>query len=158
MATTTFPAHAAGEGTHAHRVAAFVPIGRFLFAFIFILSGPRHFSPSMVHYAAAAGVPLPSLAVPLAGAIALAGGLSVLLGWHARVGAWLLVLFLVPVTLYMHAFWAVADPQAAQMQMVNFLKNLSMIGAALTIGWFGAGPLSLDARREAKGGAGGTAA
>jgi putative oxidoreductase len=93
------------------------------------------------------GVPMAGLLVPISGILAVAGGLSVVLGFHARVGAWLLVLFLVPVTLMMHAFWSVPEPQAAQMQMVSFMKNLSMLGGALMIAYFGAGPLSLDARR-----------
>jgi len=72
---------------------------------------------------------------------------SVLLGYRAKIGAWLLVVFLVPVTLAIHNFWAVHDPMAAQIQQVMFMKNLSMLGAALLISYFGAGPLSFDARR-----------
>jgi putative oxidoreductase len=64
------------------------------------------------------------------------------------VGAWLLVLFLVPVTLMMHNFWAVKNPMMAQMQMAMFLKNVTMLGGALLISQFGAGGLSLDARRN----------
>ncbi len=74
------------------------------------------------------------------------GGLSVVLGYHARAGAWLLVIFLVPVTLMMHRFWGVPDPMMAQMQMAMFMKNLSMLGGALLITQLGTGPLSLDAR------------
>jgi putative oxidoreductase len=94
------------------------------------------------------------LLVPLAGILAFVGGLSILLGYHARIGAWILVLFLVPVSLMMHNFWAVTDPMMAQMQRAMFLKNLSMLGGALLIAHFGAGPLSLDARRQGGGGAG----
>jgi putative oxidoreductase len=122
------------------------PVGRTLFAAIFLLAAPGHFSAHTIDYAAQQGVPLASLAVPISGLVAGIGGLSVLLGWKARFGAWLLVLFLVPVTLMMHAFWKVADPMMAQMQMAMFMKNLSMIGGALLITQFGAGPLSLDAR------------
>jgi putative oxidoreductase len=107
-----------------------------------------HFSGKMVGYAAAAGVPFPSLAVPASGLVAIAGGLSVLLGYRARIGAWLLVLFLVPVTLTMHNFWAVKDPMMAQMQMAMFMKNLALLGAALLISQFGTGPWSLDARQK----------
>ena len=82
--------------------------------------------------------------------IALAGGLSVLLGFRAKIGAWLLVLFLVPVTVMMHNFWAVQDPMMRGMQQAMFMKNLSMLGAALLISHFGAGPLSFDARRAGK--------
>ena len=76
-------------------------------------------------------------------------GLSVLLGFHARIGGLLLVVFLVPVTLAMHKFWGVADPAVAQLQMILFTKNLALIGGALLIAFFGAGPTSLDARRAA---------
>jgi putative oxidoreductase len=47
----------------------------------------------------------------------------------------------------MHNFWAVQDPTVAQMEQINFLKNLSLLGGAILISYFGAGPLSLDARR-----------
>jgi len=80
--------------------------------------------------------------------IAIAGGLSVALGYRAKLGAWLLVLFLVPVTLAMHNFWTVTDPMMRGMQMALFMKNVSMLGAALLIAYFGAGPVSLDARRR----------
>jgi putative oxidoreductase len=90
------------------------------------------------------------LLVPASGILALAGGLSILLGYKAKIGAWLLVLFLIPVTLMMHNFWAVKDPMMAQMQMAMFLKNVTMIGGALLISRFGAGPLSLDARRKSE--------
>jgi putative oxidoreductase len=73
---------------------------------------------------------------------------AILLGYRAKVGAWLIVLFLVPVTLMMHKFWAVHDPMMAQMQMVMFMKNVAILGGALLISQFGAGPLSLDERRS----------
>ena len=82
------------------------------------------------------------------GLLALAGALSILLGYRAKIGAWLLVLFLVPVTLAMHNFWAVHDPMMMQIQMGMFMKNVSILGGALLIAHFGAGPLSLDARRH----------
>jgi putative oxidoreductase len=62
-----------------------------------------------------------------------------------------LVLFLVPVTLAMHNFWAVQDPTMAQIQMAMFMKNVSILGGALLISQFGSGPLSLDARRNSPG-------
>lgn len=122
--------------------------GRILFAAIFILSGFFHFSQQDIAYAAHAGVPIAGLLVPASGILALLGGLSILLGYRAKIGAWLLVLFLVPVTLAMHNFWAVKDPMMAQMQMAMFMKNVAMLGGALLISQFGSGPLSLDARRN----------
>ncbi|MBV8762695.1 MAG: DoxX family protein [Deltaproteobacteria bacterium] len=122
---------------------------RILFASIFILSGFNHFSQQPIAYAAAAGVPLASLAVPASGILALAGGLSIALGYHARLGGAALVAFLVPVTLAMHAFWKVSDPMQHQMQFVMFMKNVALLGGAFAFASFGAGPLSLDARRPA---------
>lgn len=91
-------------------------------------------------------VPLVSIAVPLSGVLAIAGGLSILLGYRAKLGACLIVVFLVPVTLT-HRFWTVPDPMMAQIQMVMFMKNPAMLGGALLISQFGAGPFSVDARR-----------
>jgi uncharacterized membrane protein YphA (DoxX/SURF4 family) len=82
------------------------------------------------------------------GVVAIAGGLSILLGYRAKLGAWLIVLFLIPVTLMLHKFWTVQDPMMAQIQMILFMKNVSMLGGALLISQFGAGPFSLDARRS----------
>jgi putative oxidoreductase len=123
-----------------------VPLGRALFAAIFVLSAVGHFSSKEIAYAAQHGVPLASLLVPFSGILAAAGGLSVLLGYKARVGAWMLVAFLVPVTLAMHAFWAETDPTAAMMQQVMFMKNVSILGGALMIAYLGAGPVSIDSR------------
>jgi putative oxidoreductase len=128
--------------------APVVLLGRLLFALIFVMSGPNHFASQTIAYAASQGVPLASIAVPLSGLIALAGGLSILLGYRAKIGAWLIVLFLAGVTPMLHNFWAVTDPLMHQMQMIMFMKNVSMIGGALLISQFGAGPWSLDARHK----------
>ena len=122
-----------------------VLFGRQLFSLIFIISSARHFSSPAIASAAAHGVPLPDLLVPLSGIIALVGGLSILLGFQMRIGACLLVIFLVPVTLMMHNFWSVSDPMMQQIEKAMFLKNVTMLGGALVISYFGADPLSLDA-------------
>ena len=124
-----------------------VPAGRILFSLIFISSCLHLFGKQAVGAAAAEGVPIPQILVPIAGLLALAGGLSIALGYQTRAGAWLIVLFLVPVTFAMHAFWRVSDPQMHQMQQVNFMKNMALLGGALLIAWYGGGPISLDARR-----------
>ena len=77
--------------------------------------------------------------------IALVGELSVLLGFKTRIGAGLLVIFLVPVTMMMHNFWTSTDPLTHQIERAMFLKNLTMLGGALVISYYGADPLSLDA-------------
>lgn len=121
------------------------PTGRLFYSVIFLLAGPSHFNPAMIGYAAAAGVPMPSIAVPLSGIIAFVGGLSIALGYKARWGAWLLVLFLVPVTLTMHRFWGLSDPQLALMHQAMFMKNVALLGTALLITVVGSGPHSLKA-------------
>lgn len=125
---------------------ALAPIGRVLFALIFLLSAPLLFKHESISAAATAGLPFATMLVPLAGILAFIGGLSVALGYRARWGAVALVLFLVPVTLVMHRFWGISDPQTAQMQMANFLKNMALIGGACFIAYAGAGAYSLDAR------------
>jgi putative oxidoreductase len=124
----------------------FVLAGRVLFALIFITASPRHFSHEGIQHAADLGVPLAQVLVPISGILALAGGLSVAFGYKAQWGAWALVTFLVPVTMMMQTLWRVADPAAAHVQQAMFAKNLSMLGAALLIAYFGAGPLSIDGR------------
>ncbi len=127
---------------------AMVVLGRFFFALIFLMAGANHFNKQTIGFSASQGVPLASIAVPLSGVVAIAGGLLILLGYRAKLGAWLIVLFLVPVSLMMHKFWTVTDPMMAQIQMILFMKNVSMLGGALLITQFGAGPFSLDARRS----------
>jgi putative oxidoreductase len=128
----------------APRMRAIVPLGRVLFALIFVASVVGHFSSAEISEAAAHGVPLATLLVPLAGLIALVGGVSVMLGYRARFGALLLLVFLVPVTLVMHKFWGLADPQMAMLQKISFMKNTSLAGACLLLMYHGSGPYSLD--------------
>ena len=122
-----------------------VLLGRVLYSLIFVMASLGHFSAGTINYAAAHGVPLASVAVPASGILALLGGLSVALGYKAKWGAGLLALFLIPVTVMLHNFWAIQDPATAQMHQVMFLKNISMLGGALLIFNFGSGPLSVDA-------------
>jgi putative oxidoreductase len=150
MSTVSYPrmqSSAAVSSTSALS-GTIVLLARFLFALIFLMSGPRHFMSSTIAYAAAQGVPLASIAVPLSGVLALAGGLSILLGYRAKLGAWLIVLFLVGVTPMMHRFWTVTDPMMFQMQFVMFMKNVAMLGGALLITQLGTGPWSLDSRAK----------
>src|SRR5258708_32566929 len=121
MATTSTAISHQGEKAHGWVVL----LGRLLFALIFIMSGPNHFAKQTIAYAAAQGVPLASLAVPFSGLIAIAGGLSILLGYRARIGAWLFVLVLVSGTLTFHNVCAVTDPMMQQMQMISVIRNVS---------------------------------
>lgn len=125
-------------------------VGRVLYSLIFILSGVNHlinFS-RISEYTASLGVPAPALATIITGIMILAGGLSILIGYKVKVGALLLIIFLVPVTLVAHNFWAIEDAVQSQIQMVMFLKNLALLGGALVFYYFGSGPLSLEKQVE----------
>lgn len=125
----------------------YVPlIGRILFSLMFLSSGFGHLTntKAMSPYAASMGVPAPTIAVVVSGIMIVLGGFGILLGYKVKIGAILLIVFLVPVTFIMHAFWGIEDPMQMQMQMAMFLKNLSMIGGALIIYYFGTGPLSIE--------------
>ena len=124
------------------------PLGRVLFALIFIAAAPRHFTHEGIQHAAELGVPFARLLVPLSGVLALVGGISVVLGYRARWGALSLIAFLVPVTFWMHAYWKLNDPAAVHVEMAMFAKNLSMLGATMLISQYGAGPISIDELRS----------
>jgi len=125
-----------------------VPFGRALLVLIFLVAVPNHFTQAGISYAAQQGVPAPGVLVPLSGILALLGGVSVAFGLYARLGAILLAVFLIPVTLMMHRFWALADPMQRQLQQVMFLKNLSMLGATFILIYLGPGPFSVDRARS----------
>jgi putative oxidoreductase len=79
--------------------------------------------------------------------MALAGGLSVAAGYKVRWGAWLLVGFLMPVTMMMHAYWKLQDPAMFYLEQAMFRKNLFMLGAAVLISQFGAEEVTVDGRK-----------
>ncbi len=110
-------------------------IGRVLFALIFINSGIAHLTKlnDMTGYAKFKKVPAAKLAVIVTGLMLIIGGLYIVFGVYADLGALLLALFLVPTAFMMHNFWTIQDPQAKQGEMINFFKNLSLAGAALII-------------------------
>jgi len=99
-----------------------VVLGRLFFVLIFLMSGPLHFSKQEVAYAAAQGVPWPSILVPFSGVLAFAGGPQHLAGLPRK--TWRLATCDLPhpVTIMMHNFWAVHDPMMAQVHMAMFMK------------------------------------
>jgi putative oxidoreductase len=131
---------AAGAGPSADlekgtTVDLIVLIGRLLFSAMFISSGIAHFRNAgmMGGYAQSKGVPAAKPAVLGSGALILAGGLSVLLGVWADLGALLVLIFLVPTALLMHDFWKQSDPMAKQGERAQFFKNVALAGAALML-------------------------
>jgi putative oxidoreductase len=82
-------------------------------------------------YAASKGVPAAEAAVIVAHLLLALAGFCFLTGWRPALGVAALVVFLIPVTFTMHAFWAETAPQMKQMQMINFTKNMALLGSAL---------------------------
>lgn len=112
-----------------------VLIGRLLFSALFLVSAANHFThtDAMTAYAQSRGVPAARAAVLAGGVLLLLGGLSVLLGVWADLGALLLAVFLIPAALLMHAFWKETDPQAKLTEQVQFSKDLALAGASLML-------------------------
>jgi putative oxidoreductase len=123
-------------------------VGRILLSLIFVSSGLNKIFAwkGTTGYMAAHGMPMVDLFLFGAIVLEVAGGLSVILGYKAKWGALLLIIFLIPATIIFHAFWASPEAQK-QMQMIMFMKNISIMGGLLYIFGVGSGPLSLDNRK-----------
>ncbi len=135
---------------------------RAMLALIFLMSAVGNKIPNfskVASYISSEGVPMPK--VMLAGAIVflIVGSLSIIVGYKARIGATLLLVFLVLATYFFHDFWTVPadaiwslslNPEVkmpvAQVEMINFMKNLALMGAMLFVIANGSGPMSLDSR------------
>ena len=122
-------------------------LGRLLLGIIFFMVAVGnkipHFS-DVAKVMASVGIPAPELMLVGAIVFLVAGSVSVIVGYKARIGAVLLLTFLVLASYYFHPFWKL-EGQAQQEQMIQFMKNLSMMGAMLFIVANGSGPMSLDA-------------
>jgi putative oxidoreductase len=120
-------------------------VGRILLAGIFLSAGFAKVADPAGTAAAmtAEGIPASQLLVWLAAAAEILGGLSLLVGLFARVGAAILILFLVPTTLIFHDFWAYSG-QEQVMQMSNFFKNIAIMGGLALVIAYGAGRFSVD--------------
>lgn len=110
-------------------------IGRILFVLVFFGSAFGHLTQTsgMAEYARSRGVPMPEVAVIGSGVLMVLGGLSVLLGLWADLGALLLLIFLVPTAVLMHPFWKETDAQTKQTEQVQFMKDMSLAGASLML-------------------------
>ena len=120
-------------------------VGRMLMAVIFLVSGIGKIGnfAGTAAYMAHQGVPLTELALVVTIIVEVGGAAMLILGWNARLAAGVLFLWMIPVTLMFHNFWAApADQQ--MIQQIMFLKNLSMMGGFLYVMAFGAGPYSLE--------------
>ena len=121
--------------------------GRVLLSVMLLLSGvgkPVGFY-GLSGFIASAGLPVPHLLALGAMALDLIGGIMLLLGWKTRWAAAALLIF-TGATLLFHGFWS-APPDQMQNQMIEFMKNITIMGGFLYVIAFGAGELSLDAKR-----------
>jgi putative oxidoreductase len=124
--------------------------GRILLALIFIISGFGKITgyAGTAGYMAAKGLPMVDVLLPLTILVELAGGLLIVIGWNARWAAAAIFLYVIPVTLVFHNPAGLA-PAEAQQQMINLLKNVSIMGGMLGLFAFGPGGFSLDAKKSA---------
>lgn len=121
-------------------------IGRVFLATIFLMSAVGNKIPNfdgVSEYMGKVGMPAPRLMLVGAITFLILGSASVILGYKARIGASLLLVFLILATYYFHNFWDL-EGQARQDQMIQFMKNLSMAGAMIFLIANGSGAGSLD--------------
>lgn len=122
-------------------------LGRLCLITIFLMSAVGNKIPNfgqVTGYMENAGVPFPQVSLVLAIGFLIVGSLTVLVGWHARFGAALLAVFLVLAAYFFHAFWRL-EGQEAQMQTIQFMKNLGLFGAMLFLIANGPGAWSIEA-------------
>ncbi|MET1412325.1 DoxX family membrane protein [Roseibium sp. HPY-6] len=121
----------------------FTWVARFLFTSLFFLSGVTHFT-NISHYVSLmpGAIPFPVFLVLVSGLVELAGAAMILFNWRPRLGGWLLILFLVPVTLVVHGYelFTQEDPILWAHQQAHFFKGIALIGAALLITQLGVTP------------------
>ena len=126
-------------------------VARVLLALMFVLAGVSKLTglEGTAGYIGSVGLPAPMVLAVAAGVVELAAGLMLIVGWQTRGAALALALFTVVASVLFHNFWAMPAEQAF-MQQLMFLKNLAVTGGLLFVFVFGAGSLSLDARRGAQ--------
>lgn len=118
-------------------------IGRVLLSVMFIMAGLQKFGgiEGTAGYIASVGLPAPTLLAWLSAIFETLAGLAILVGFQTRLAAMLLALFCVVTALVFHANFG------DQMQMLLFMKNVTIAGGFLALAAAGAGAWSLDARR-----------
>ncbi len=121
-------------------------VGRLFIGTIFLMSAVGNKLPQFSEVVGAMeskGVPLPNLMLVGAIVFLVAGSLSVISGYKTRIGGTLLLVFLVLATYYFHNFWAFEGADQ-QREMIQFMKNLSLVGTMLFLIANGGGRWSLD--------------
>ena len=123
-------------------------VGRILLALMFVLAGFSKIAgfDGTVGYIASKGLPAASLLAVLTIIAEVGGGLAIVFGYYTRWAALALAGFTLLASFIFHAFWSLpADQQ--MVQQLLFMKNISVAGGMLVLAAFGAGAISLDARR-----------
>jgi putative oxidoreductase len=70
------------------------------------------------------------------------GSFMILLGYRSGLGATLLLLYWVPVTLIVHSFWN--DPiELRREHSIHFMKNVAILGGLLSVWVNGSGKISI---------------
>ena len=110
-------------------------LGRLMFGGFFLYNGINHLKQrkQLAQYASSKNVPKPEFAVVASGVALLLGGASLLLGVKPKLGAAMVAGFLAGVSPVMHDFWRAEDPNQRMNDMINFSKNLALLGGALAL-------------------------
>jgi uncharacterized membrane protein YphA (DoxX/SURF4 family) len=110
-------------------------LGRLIFGGFFLYNGIHHYMDrkQLAQYTAAKDLPMPDAAVLVSGTALTIGGASILLGVKPKWGALAIIGFLAGVSPIMHNFWHMQDPQQRQNDMINFAKNMALLGAGLSL-------------------------
>jgi putative oxidoreductase len=114
--------------------AAFL-IGRVVFGGFFVYNGIHHLKQrkQMGQYADSKNVPMAEAVVVATGVTLIAGGTSILLGIKPKLGTAAIAGFLAGVSPVMHNFWNIQDPQQRMNEMINFSKNMALLGSAVAL-------------------------
>lgn len=110
-------------------------VGRIMFGGYFLYNGINHFMhrEQLSGYAQAKGIPKPDWAVLTSGAMLIIGGTSLMLGIKPKYGALAIIGFLAGASPTMHRFWSEEDPNQRMNDMINFSKNLALVGGAVAL-------------------------
>jgi putative oxidoreductase len=120
-------------------------VGRVLVAAIFLVSGFAKLTNvgETAAHMSGVGIPMAETLAVVAGLAEILGALAIGFGFLTRPGAIGLILFMIPTTLLFHNFWAFEGAEQ-KMQMIRFLKNLTIIGGLSLLVAHGPGPYSID--------------
>lgn len=122
-------------------------IARILLAVLYLVFGWAKLTDYSwaVAYMTQSGVPLPSVAALVAIVIEFFGGIALVLGVWTRPLAVLFAFFTLAAGLIGHHYWTMMGTDRL-VNMMNFYKNVSLMGGFLLLYATGAGKYAIDAR------------